>query len=45
VLSAKSSRKDKLEPLSSLAKQSTFSEKYLNLLARAGKLDAHKEGR
>lgn len=34
-----------LIPLSALSKQSKFSEKYLNLLARSGKLDAHKEGR
>jgi Fic family protein len=31
--------------LSALAKKSSFSEKYLNLLARSGKLEAHKEGR
>jgi len=37
--------KKKLLPLSSLAKKTTYSEKYLNLLARTGKLDAHKEGR
>jgi Fic family protein len=32
-------------PLAQLAKGSKFSEKYLNLLARSGKLEAHKEGR
>ena len=37
--------KVKLLPLSQLAKNSNFSEKYLNLLARGGKLEAHKEGR
>jgi len=31
--------------LSELANDSKFSEKYLNLLARSGKLEAHKEGR
>ncbi len=36
---------DKLVPLSMVAKNSSFSEKYLNLLARNGKLEAHKEGR
>ncbi len=36
---------DRLIPLSELSKHSQFSEKYLNLLARSGKLEAHKEGR
>lgn len=36
---------DRLVPLSELSKHSRFSEKYLNLLARSGKLEAHKEGR
>jgi Fic family protein len=31
--------------LSDLAKGSKFTEKYLNLLARSGRLEAHKEGR
>ena len=35
----------RLVPLSKLAAGSRFSEKYLNLLARSGKLEAHKEGR
>lgn len=35
----------KLVPLSKLAAGTKFSEKYLNLLARSGKLEAHKEGR
>ncbi|MGE0633514.1 MAG: Fic family protein [Pseudobdellovibrionaceae bacterium] len=39
------SQKAKLVPLSVIAKKSPFSEKYLNLLARNGKLEAHKEGR
>ncbi len=37
--------KEKWVLLSTLAKESKFSEKYLNLLARSGKLEAHKEGR
>lgn len=37
--------KDSLMTLAELAKHSKFSEKYLNLLARSGKLDAHKENR
>jgi Fic family protein len=36
---------DRFLSLSELAKNSRFSEKYLNLLARSGKLEAHKEGR
>jgi len=36
---------DRLILLSELSKHSKFSEKYLNLLARSGKLEAHKEGR
>jgi hypothetical protein len=32
-------------PLSVLSKQGSFSSKYLNLLVRSGKLEAHKEGR
>ena len=31
--------------LAKLAKDSKFTDKYLNLLARSGKLEAHKEGR
>jgi len=37
--------KKKLLLLSDLSKKTRYSEKYLNLLARTGKLDAHKEGR
>lgn len=40
-----SSPTDRLIPLSELSKHSQFSEKYLNLLARSGKLEAHKDGR
>jgi Fic family protein len=37
--------KEKFIPLAELAINSSFSAKYLNLLARTGKLEAHKEGR
>lgn len=37
--------KEKLVKLSDLAKGTKYSEKYLNLLARSGRLEAHKEGR
>ena len=36
---------EKFLPLAKLAQNSSFSAKYLNLLARSGKLEAHKEGR
>jgi len=39
------SAKEKLVRLSELAKGTRYSEKYLNLLSRSGKLEAHKEGR
>lgn len=32
-------------PLSIIAKQTPYSEKYLNLLSRLGRIEAHKEGR
>ena len=38
-------RKGKLKTLSELSKGTKFSQKYLNLLARSGKLEAHKDGR
>ncbi len=38
-------KEDKFLPLSTISKQVRFSTKYLNLLARSGKLVAHKEGR
>jgi Fic family protein len=38
-------RDEQLILLSELAKGTKFSEKYLNLLARSGKLEAHKESR
>lgn len=37
--------KEKYFPLAELAKQTPYSEKYLNLLARQGKIEAHKEKR
>ena len=37
--------KEKFISLADLAKDSKFTEKYLNLLARNGKLEAHKDGR
>lgn len=37
--------KEKLLLLSELAQKTTYSAKYLNLLARQGKLEAYKEGR
>ncbi len=40
-----SSREEQVVALSVLSEKSSFSEKYLNLLARSGKLEAHKEGR
>lgn len=45
VIKSGASANEKLVLLSALTKKSRFSEKYLNLLARSGKLDAHKEGR
>lgn len=45
ALGNQSTPKEKLILLSILAKKSPFSEKYLNLLARNGKLEAHKDGR
>ncbi len=45
VLTPASQPKEKFIPLADLAENSRFSAKYLNLLARTGKLEAHKEGR
>lgn len=45
VIKSGTSSSEKTMPLSGLTKKSGFSEKYLNLLARSGKLEAHKEGR
>jgi len=38
-------KKEKYYPLSIVSKNTPYSEKYLNLLARQGKIEAHKEGR
>lgn len=45
VLTPTSKKKETFVSLSELSKQSSYSAKYLNLLARTGKLEAHKEGR
>lgn len=45
VLTPKQKTKEKFILLSELAKKTRFTAKYLNLLARTGKLSAHKEGR
>lgn len=45
VLTPALQAKEHFISLAELAEKSTFSDKYLNLLARSGKLAAHKEGR
>lgn len=45
VLAPATSRDQKYLLLSEVAKSTPYSEKYLNLLARQGKIDAHKDGR
>ncbi len=45
VLTPAQKTKEKFITLADLATSSSFSAKYLNLLARTGKLEAHKEGR
>jgi Fic family protein len=45
VLTPQQKTKEKFTLLSELAKKTRFTGKYLNLLARTGKLSAHKEGR
>lgn len=45
VLTPSPKTKEKFITLTELADGSRFSAKYLNLLARTGKLEAHKEGR
>lgn len=45
VLTPKEKQKEKFMPLNELSKETKFSPKYLNLLARLGKLESHKEGR
>lgn len=45
VVTPKSKQKEDFLPLASLACEVKFSAKYLNLLARQGKLEAYKKGR
>ncbi len=45
ILTPKEKKKENLISLSRLSRGTKFSAKYLNLLARNGKLEAHKEGR
>ncbi len=45
VVTPKTQAKEKFVSLSELAKSTKYTKKYLNLLARAGKLEAHKDGR
>jgi len=45
VLLPVTSKNQKYFSLSEIAKSTPYSEKYLNLLARQGKIDAHKDGR
>ena len=45
ILAPNKKNKERFVSLADLAKDSKFTEKYLNLLARSGKLEAHKEGR
>jgi len=45
TLTPDNQKREKFILLSELSKNSKFSTKYLNLLARNGKLEAHKEGR
>ena len=45
ILTPDGGSKEKFVSLNRLTKGTKFSPKYLNLLARAGKLEAHKEGR
>lgn len=45
AINSGSGKGEALVLLSELAKSNPYSEKYLNLLVRSGKLEAHKEGR
>ncbi|MBI5135115.1 Fic family protein [Candidatus Uhrbacteria bacterium] len=45
TLTPATTKQEKFIPLSKIAKHAPFSAKYLNLLIRQGKLEAHKEGR
>lgn len=45
TLTPVSEKRENFLPLAQIAKNSPYSAKYLNLLVRQGKLEAHKEGR
>ena len=45
IITPKSHQKDNFLPLADISKDTSFSAKYLNLLARQGKLEAYKKGR
>lgn len=45
VIAPSRSTNSKYLPLSVIAKRTSYTEKHLNLLARSGQIDAHKEGR
>lgn len=45
TLTPTTQKQEKFLPLAEIAKNTPFSAKYLNLLARQGKLEAYKEGR
>lgn len=45
TLTPASKQREKFVPLSQIARTRPYSAKYLNLLVRQGKLEAHKEGR
>src|SRR3989344_1290197 len=45
TLTPASQKQEKFLPLAEISKNTPFSAKYLNLLARQGKLEAYKEGR
>lgn len=45
TLTPATTKQEKFASLAELSKTTSFSAKYLNLLARQGKLEAHKEGR
>ncbi|MFA6423682.1 MAG: Fic family protein [Candidatus Magasanikbacteria bacterium] len=45
TLTPSTTKQEKFVSLTEIAKTTPFSAKYLNLLARQGKLEAHKEGR
>jgi Fic family protein len=45
ILTPSDQKREKFMKLADIAKKTPYSAKYLNLLARNGKLEAHKEGR